>query len=356
MDTSIYENRRTVLLISNSFAIPPHMYSGVCVDLARRLEAAGWTVLKTSPRSNRILRALDMVATAWRTRHEFDVAQIDVFSGPAFLWAEAVTLILRLVAKPYVLTLRGGNLPLFARKWPGRVRRLLRSAEIVTTPSRYLYDQMRPYCSHLYLLANPLDIQAYPFTAREHVRPRLVWLRAFHEIYNPCLAAEVVKRLQGAFADTHLTMIGPDKGDGSYQSFQETILRLGIEDSVQCPGGIPKEDVPTWLNKGDIFLNTTNVDNTPVSVLEAMACGLCIVSTNVGGIPYLLEHEVDALLVPPDDPDAMAAAVHRILTEPGLAERLSRNARKKAEQFDWSAILPQWEQLLLEVMDKTGHG
>jgi glycosyltransferase involved in cell wall biosynthesis len=106
------------------------------------------------------------------------------------------------------------------------------------------------------------------------------------------------------------------------------------------------------MSQGDIFLNTTNVDNTPVSVLEALACGLCVVSTDVGGIPYLLEHEEDALLVPPDDAEAMAAAVRRVLTEPGLAERLSRNARKKAEGFDWSVVLPQWERLLLEVL---GH-
>jgi glycosyltransferase involved in cell wall biosynthesis len=99
------------------------------------------------------------------------------------------------------------------------------------------------------------------------------------------------------------------------------------------------------MDQGDIFLNTTNVDNTPISVLEAMACGLCVVSTNAGGIPYLLEHERDALLVPPDDAQAMARAVHRILTEPGLAESLSENARRKVEQFDWCAVLPQWERL-----------
>jgi glycosyltransferase involved in cell wall biosynthesis len=103
------------------------------------------------------------------------------------------------------------------------------------------------------------------------------------------------------------------------------------------------------MNKGDIFLNTTHVDNTPVSVLEAMACGLCVVSTNVGGIPYLLEDEYDDLLVTSDDPVAMTTAVRRLLIEPGLAPRLSRNARQKAEQFDWSNILPQWEALLTSV-------
>lgn len=91
------------------------------------------------------------------------------------------------------------------------------------------------------------------------------------------------------------------------------------------------------------------MDNAPVTVTEAMACGLCVVSTAVGGIPYLLTHEEDALLVPPNDPEAMAAAVRRILAEPGLARRLSENARKKTEKFDWSVILPQWEALLTSV-------
>jgi glycosyltransferase involved in cell wall biosynthesis len=109
--------------------------------------------------------------------------------------------------------------------------------------------------------------------------------------------------------------------------------------------------VADWLNRSDIFLNTADIDNTPLSVLEAMASGMCIVSTNVGGIPYLLEHETDALLVPPGDEAAMAAAVRRILTEPGLAERLSRNAYQKAKQFDWSIILPQWDKLLLNAME-----
>jgi glycosyltransferase involved in cell wall biosynthesis len=104
--------------------------------------------------------------------------------------------------------------------------------------------------------------------------------------------------------------------------------------------------VADWLNHGDVFLNTTNEDNTPVSVLEAMACGLCVVSTEVGGIPHLLAHEVDSLLVPPNDVTAMAAAVRRVLTERGLAEKLSRNGRLKTEQFDWSVVMPQWKELL----------
>jgi glycosyltransferase involved in cell wall biosynthesis len=80
-----------------------------------------------------------------------------------------------------------------------------------------------------------------------------------------------------------------------------------------------------------------------------MAAGLCIVSTSAGGMPDLLEHESDALLVPPGDAAAMAKAVRRILQQPGLAQRLSHNAMFKAQAFDWSAILPRWERLLDEL-------
>jgi glycosyltransferase involved in cell wall biosynthesis len=209
---------------------------------------------------------------------------------------------------------------------------------------------MRPYRPDLRLLPNALDLAQYPFSLRRSPRPRLVWLRAFHRIYNPTLAPKVIARLAREFPDVCLSMVGPDKGDGSLQATERLAAELGIAERIVWPGGVPKADVPAWLSQGDIFLNTANVDNTPVSILEAMACGLCVVSTNVGGIPYLLEHEKDALLVSPDDPDAMTAAVRRVLTEPALAERLSRNARRKAEQFNWATILPQWEDLLRSIV------
>jgi len=77
-----------------------------------------------------------------------------------------------------------------------------------------------------------------------------------------------------------------------------------------------------------------------------MACGLCVVSTDVGGMPYLVENGEQALLVPPNDAAAMAGAVRRVLTEPGLAEKLSRAGRARAEEFDWSRVLPEWQKLL----------
>ena len=323
----------------------------VCEDLAERLDRAGWfRVLTTSARPGRVSRLLDMMFTVWRRQSEYGVAQVDVYSGPAFRWAELVCRILRKRGKKYILTLHGGNLPKFGEKHPERVKRLLGSAAVVTTPSHYLLEQMRGYRADLKLLPNPLDLGAYQFQLRDRPAPRLMWLRAFHTIYNPQLAARVLAKLSDEFPEVRLTMVGPDKNEGSMAELKRVSAELGVTGRIELPGAVSKADVPQWMQRGDIFLNTTNVDNAPVSVIEAMACGLCVVNTSVGGIPYMLKDGHDALLVPPDDAGAMAAAVRRILTEPGLAEKLSRNARAKAEQFDWSVVLPQWEQLFRSLL------
>ncbi len=313
-------------------------------DLAAHLAAAGWPIVLASGKRQRLTRLLDMLWTVWRRRNAYQAAYVEVYSGLAFCWAELVCWLLRRCHKPYILMLHGGNLPVFARRWPSRVRRLLSSANLVAAPSRYLHEQMKPYRADLLLLPSAFDLNAYTYRERRQPLPNLIWLRSFHHIYNPALAPQVLQRLRAAFPNIHLTMFGPDKGDGSLQEMQQVIDELQVQAHVSLPGAVTKPEVPHCLNRGDIFLNTTNVDNTPMSVIEAMACGLCIVCTNVGGLPYLLEHEHDALLVPPADAAAMAAAVHRILTEPELAQRLSSNARKKVENWDWRKLLPRWEE------------
>jgi glycosyltransferase involved in cell wall biosynthesis len=345
---SFPERQLSVLMVGN-FLSEATGIRGVCEDLAEQFKARGWHVIITSTIRGRLARIYDMLKTAWSERSRYSIAQVDVYSGPAFFWAEAVCLVLRIVRKPYILTLHGGNLPFFAGRWPGRVKCLLKSAVAVTSPSPYLLQNLSPYRNDMIMIPNPLDIRAYEFKLRRQVRPKLVWLRAFHSVYNPSLAPKALALLAKDYEDSNLTMAGPDKADGSLHEAQEVVERLGVADRITICGKVAKSDVPTWINRGDIFLNTSNVDNAPVSVLEAMACGLCVVSTNVGGIPYLLEHEKDALLVPPDDPEAMACAVRRIVSEPGLAEGLSFNARRKGEQFDWSRVMPLWETLLASV-------
>lgn len=333
-----------ILLVGN-FLSASMVTRHVCEDMERNLRANGWEVLTTSRTLARLPKVLDMVQATWRWRKQYGLAHVECYSGSAFTWAELVGWSLGWLKKPFILTLHSGNFPDFARRHPGRVRRLFGRAALVTTPSGYLQEKMQPYRADLRLLPNALDFTNYTYRSRSPLQPRLVWLRGFLDYYNPFMGPRVVAALQREFPDLHLTMIGPDKGDGSWQATQQLAKELGVQDRVSFPGGVPKADVPAWLERHDIFINTTNRDNTPVSVMEAMAAGLNVVSTNVDGIPYLLSHGQDSLLVGPNDVDAMAAAVRRLLTEPVLASRLALQARRKVASFDWAEILPQWETI-----------
>ncbi|HET9794570.1 MAG TPA: glycosyltransferase family 4 protein [Thermoanaerobaculia bacterium] len=326
----------------------------VCEDLAEGLASAGWSVVTSSSRAGRVLRLADMLATVWARRSEYAAAQVDVYSGPSFVWAESVAALLRSIGKPHALTLHGGNLPEFANRWPRRVRRLLRGADAVTSPSPYLARALAPFRPDVRVIPNPLAISRYPFRLRAGPRPRIVWLRAFHRIYRPELAPAVLAEVLSKHPDATLTMIGPDKGDGSLAQTRAAAAAAGVADRVTILGAVPKKDVPGVLAGGEIFLNTTDVDNTPVSVLEAMACGLCVVTTDAGGIPDLAANGDNALVVPRGDPRALAAAVVRAVDDARLSARISRGGRAKAEQCDFPRVLDAWRTLLGEIASGAG--
>jgi len=334
-----------LLLVGNHFS-ESYGNQNVWQNFAKQLRLAGHIVLTTSGKKNRLLRLFEMLTTIYSHRDQYQVAEVDVFSGQAFTWAYMSAMLLKKMGKPVILTLHGGNLPEYSRRNTKKVQRLLHNVTAVVAPSGYLMQNMRPYRDDILLIPNALDISLYPFRQRKKLKPNLIWLRSFHQIYNPELAPQIIASILPSFPEVQLFMVGSDKGDGSLQRTQKIAVDLDIANHCNFPGPVPKKDVPTWLNKGDIFINTTNVDNTPISILEAMACGMCIVSTNVGGIPYLLEDGKDGILVPPNNPHSMSDAVRLILSNPDLASRLSEAARKKAEQFDWTNVLPMWEELL----------
>jgi glycosyltransferase involved in cell wall biosynthesis len=344
----VIADKRTILIVGN-FLSEKIGIRTVCEDFADLLAKAGWSVKTTSRKTNRVLRLLDMLNTVWRYRKDYNLACIDTYSGMAFFWAEAVGFSLHLLGKPFILILHGGDLPKFSQRWARRVSLLLNSASAVTAPSRYLQETMQLYRADITVIPNPIELNTLQYRLRSNATPRIVWLRAFHKIYNPSLAPRVLAELKKQGFECILNMVGPDKKDGSLEATLQLAEKIKVRSLINIANGVPKNQVSEELSKGDIFINTTNVDNTPVSVIEAMACGLCIVSTNVGGISRLLEDGVDALLVPPDDQKAMAAAIQRILSEPGLVKQLSANAHKKAKQFDWAEVLPKWE----EIFDRT---
>lgn len=338
---------RSVLFVGN-FLSDRLGTRSICEELAERLGSQGWEVVHASGFLNRPLRLLDMLSAPLRFRRTYATAVIDVFSGLSLVWAVAASLSVRVCGKPYVMVLHGGALDPAAAyaRW---LRNAMKHASQVVTPSRRLASLFSSSVLPVRWIPNGLDVARYPFRLRVEPQPRLVWLRALHEIYNPGLAVRTLAML-GEWPKATLALYGRLSRRPAAREIDRLAGALGVRDRTLLAGPVPKARVPHVLAAHDIFLNTTQFESFGVSVLEAGACGLCIVTTNVGELPYVWQHDHDALLVPPNDPEAMAAAVRRILTEPDLAARLSENARRKAEQFDWSAVLPQWESLLTSVL------
>jgi len=157
------------------------------------------------------------------------------------------------------------------------------------------------------------------------------------------MALEVFQELQKDFPNATLTMVGPSK-DESYEQCLAFAKAQNL--AVNFTGLLSKEAWIALAASHDIFINTTNFDNTPVSVIEAMALGLPVVSTNVGGMSFLIDDGKDGLLSPPRDVQAFVDSISRLLNDTGLARQLAQNARKKAEGFDWSIVKNLWQEVL----------
>ncbi|QDO94190.1 glycosyltransferase family 4 protein [Formosa sediminum] len=313
--------------------------------LTQALEGEGVAVICKSAIQHKLGRVLDMVKGVLISAHRVDIALIDTYSTQNFYYALIVSQFCRVLRLPYIPILHGGNLPYRLAHYPKMSRMLFTHAKVLVSPSLYLKEAfVKQGFNHVVYIPNSLQLQNYPFTVRAIDTIRLLWVRSFSEIYNPCLAVDILKALQDLGYHTELCMAGPDT-DGSLTTVKAHAQALGV--AIKTPGKLTKTEWTTLAKDYNVFINTTNFDNMPVSVIEAMALGLPIVSTHVGGMPFLIEADVDGVLVPPNDCQAFVAAILKLKAAPEYTYNMVVKAREKVEGFDWDVVKAQW----LEVLD-----
>jgi glycosyltransferase involved in cell wall biosynthesis len=316
--------------------------------LADHFASSGFAVHETSAALRPARRAVEIASDLLRWGRDVDVLVVSAFSGRSFLYADIAIHLARLLRRPAVVVLHGGKLPEFAERHPRWVSRVLRRAARVVAPSPYLTRWARGCGWDTTEIPNLLP--AAPALPRHlgYARPRLLWMRAFEDIYDPLTAVDVVARVARHAPNVRLTMAGQW---GPLRVVTERRCReLGVRDIVRFADFLGPCDKAREFGGHDIFLHTSKVDNAPVSVLEAMAWGLVVVATPAGGLPDLVADGVSGLLAPaPGDAAALVTTVDRVLTEDGLATRLSRGASEAAQRNRWSAVEPQWLALLAEV-------
>lgn len=316
---------------------------------AEHLAQAGYSVMSVSHHPNRYMRLLDIMWTLLSKQNMIDIQVLQIFCGPSFVVEDVASLLGKLSHKKIVMVLHGGDMPRFARRFPNWTRRVLQRADRIITPSAYLKRELAWLGFPMQIILNVIDFSHYPYRHRSTLRPRLFWMRSFHEIYNPEMAVRVVEHLRPLVPDIHLTMAGSDKG--LLEPMRSLAQERGLRQQITFPGFLDFAGKIRAGEENDIYINTNRIDNMPVSILETCAMGMPVVATEVGGIADLLTHEETGLLVPDNDDLAMAQAIQRLLNDAQLAERLSTNGRKLAEQCAWERIKPQWEQVFADLQE-----
>jgi len=311
--------------------------------LSKQFANEGYTVVTASSKKNQLIRLFDMLGSVIQHR-KVDYVLIDTYSTSAFWFAFFTSQLCRVLNIKYIPILHGGNLPRRLESSPVISKMIFNNAYLNVAPSEYLlFGFQKKGYQNLIHIPNTIEIDQYTFKRRESSKPNLLWVRAFASIYDPKMAVDVLNKLVAKFPEATLTMVGPDK-DGSLLVTKKHAETLNLK--VNFTGKLSKEEWIRLSSHCDVFINTTNFDNTPISVIEAMCLGLPVVSTNVGGLPYLINDKVTGLLVNPNDVDAMVTAIETLITNEQLSIQLSTKARLKAETCNWLVVKNKWINIL----------
>src|SRR5690554_1522986 len=312
--------------------------------LGPKLAQEGYRLTYASSKSHKGARLLDMLWTCLSHRKKVDVVLIDTYSTQNFYYALLVSQLCRVLGVPYIPVLHGGNLPQRLKQSPKLCRAIFNHAYKLVSPSVYLKEAFATHGYHnIHYIPNSLELELYAFEEKNLEEVNLLWVRSFSSIYNPTLAVHILKALLNQGIPANLCMVGPDS-DGSIETVKQLAKDLNVP--VRFTGKLPKKEWLALAKEYNIFINTTNFDNMPVSVMEAMALGLPIVSTNVGGLPYLIDHEKDGLLVEPDSVDGFVGAIKRLIENPEIAREMAVCARRKVAGFDWEVVKLRWFEVL----------
>ena len=333
---------KAILYIGNDLS-RKSKYNSVMDTLCEKFTNEDILVYRSSSKMNKLLRLVEMVYSFFIYKNKVDYILIDTFSTTNFYYAYCISQLSRIFKKPYIPILHGGNLPDRLKNSKTKSDQIFKNAFVNISPSNYLNSIFNKHGYSSALIPNSIDSLAYNFLKREEIKPTLLYVRAFAEIYNPQMAIHVLKKIKKNYPSAKLCMIGPDK-DGTLKQLKHLVEKYELVDAVEFTGVLKKEEWHKKSTEFDVFINTTNIDNTPVSIIEAMALGIPVVSTNVGGITYLIDDKVDGLLVNKNDANAMAAAVSELIS--GNYKSIPVSARTKAESFDWEHIKELWFSIL----------
>jgi glycosyltransferase involved in cell wall biosynthesis len=321
--------------------------------LLSRLESDGYRVsfLPINPRFPAPLRALRRVPYLRTLLNEAlyllsfprfvraDLLHVFSASYWSFLLAPAPAMVAaRALGRRVILHYHSGEAEDHLERWSLLVHPFLRLAHQIVVPSLYLREVFERYGYRARVIPNIIDTSRFPYRERVPLRPRLLSTRNLEPYYRVDVILEAFARLRRERPDATLTIAG-------YGSEEERLKRhaesLG-SDGIRFLGRVEPSAMPAIYDEADIFVNASVVDNQPVSVLEAFACGLPVVSTPTGDLRFMVRDGDTGIVVPPADAEGMANGLLRLLRRSDQALPMVRSARRAVEGNEWSQVREAW--------------
>lgn len=244
---------------------------------------------------------------------------------------------------PAVLNYRGGEAESFFSHSFRSVETTLRLARVVAVPSSFLAGVFARFGVSTDIVPNIIDLEKFRPGPRAGTTngagPRVLIARHLEAIYDVETGIRAFQLLRERFPRALLDVAGTGP---EAAKLARLASELEVEGSVRFLGRVPNEEMPALYRSSDLALNPSLVDNMPISILEALASGVPVVSTRVGGVPALVEDGKEAVLVAPHDPVAMAGALARLWSDSAQRERLREAGSKRARSYGWDSVRDQW--------------
>lgn len=291
-------------------------------------------------------RLLPYLGALWRAAGRCDLMHVMANSGWSWhLFAAPAIWVGRGRGVPVVVNYHGGEAAAFLARAHPLVRLSLRRAAALVVPSGFLQEVFAGFGMAARIVPNVVDLQR--FRPREvgaahagpdgRTTPHLVVPRNLEAIYDNATALHAFVRVRALYPEARLTLAGSGPEAGALEALAR---ELGLAGAVTLAGRLDRDGMADLLRTADLVLNPSRADNLPVSLLEALASGVPVVSTRVGGIPHLLRDGVSALLVAPGDAPGMAEAALRLLADDALRGRLVRAGLAEVERYTWTQVGP----------------
>lgn len=317
---------------------------GVTVDLLATNGPYRPAFVAGIPGLRALCRLLPFLVALWRLAGRVDVIHLMANSGWSWqLYCAPVLWLGWLRATPVVVNYRGGEAQAYFRQSFRRVRPSLKKAAVIVVPSGYLKAVFSQFGETTRNIPNIIDREVFhPRTGKANSKFTLVITRNLEAIYGIDTAIRAFALVHALDRAVCLRIAGSGPEE---KSLRALVAQLGLGAAVSFEGRLDRPGIAALYAWADAMLNPSTVDNMPNSVLEALACGLPVISTDVGGVPFMVRHRETALLVPPADIAAMAAAIIELKGDAALRHTLSSNGLAQVEQYTWPRVRQQWLDL-----------